>query len=296
MANDSTLTVTVDEGSVEWCNKLRDRARKLAQERDMGFLELGEILYRVTTTPLEGDSKNPDICTLWGYKDIGEWADKELGIGRRTAERYRFIWKFLAVRLEGKLPLLLRHRYMSVGACKAYDLTRVISLENAEGWIMMGEELSYKDLQAAIGSALHRQRVAEAEEDRKAAEDEALGEEEALPKRRPDPPSSSKFVAHFRSKNFRLAPEQFDNVDLALTRAKEMTQSERAGHNLDMICTDFLATNQFRSPGVAVSDMYLTFLAKFERSFGKWIVVVDPKSHQIEYGIEALKRVAGVQE
>ena len=296
MANDSTLTITVEEGSVEWCNKLRERARKLVQERDMGFLELGEILYRVTTTPLDGDSKNPDICTLWGYQDIGEWADKELGIGRRTAERYRYIWKFLEITLEGKLPMSLRHRYTAIGYSKAYNLAKVITLENAEGWIEMGEELSYKDLQAAISDAIQRQRVIEAEEERKAAEDEALGEERAPTKRRPDPPALSKLVAHFRSKHFRLAPEQFDNVDLALTRANELTQTGKSGHNLDMICTDFLSTNQFRSPGVAVSDMYLTYLVKFERIFGKWIVVVDPKSHQIEYGIDALKKVAGVQE
>lgn len=295
MSDESTITVQAVEGSIEWCNRIRDRLRRLVFERDTGFMEIGEMLHKLCDLPLDNDPTKPPVYSLWGYSSLWEMAEKELSIGRRTAERYRRIWQFLVNDLEGKLPIGLRHRYAALGFAKAHDLVATMNLENAEAWIKMAEDLSYSDLRQLIRDRLREQRQVERDAEVKAAEDEALGvEEEQLPKQKPAPPPLPEDIAHFRQKSFFLSPEQFDLVELTLKCAAKLSRSGKAGHNITMVCTDFLATNNFQLPGIADSDMYLNYLAKIERLFGKRLVVIDPKAKQIEYGVEALKMLAGV--
>ena len=93
---------------------------------------------------------------------------------------------------------------------------------------------------------------------------------------------------------FNLTPEQKANIELALERAKQLANSERPGHCLDLICTDFLSTNDFRRKDDP--DRHLVFLAKFERLMGKRLVVIDAATWVIEYGMDALSRAAEVLE
>ena len=81
---------------------------------------------------------------------------------------------------------------------------------------------------------------------------------------------------------------------LALDRARELAESKRKGHLLDLICTEFLATNTFLKPDDP--DTPLRFLAKFERLMGKRLVIVNPETWEIEYGMDALEQVASAAE
>ena len=95
-------------------------------------------------------------------------------------------------------------------------------------------------------------------------------------------------------KHVGLFPAQHENVMMAIKRASELSHSDKRGHNLDLICTDFLATNDFKLENDP--EMQLRILAKFERLFQKKIMVVDPVNRRILYGMEALEMIATDEE
>jgi hypothetical protein len=93
-------------GSEEWSDKLRRKARDLANRINRDYMVLGEILYTVWDTPVGGDPKKPPIYTAWGYESFSDYAEQELNVNRRTAEHLRRIYYVLEVELRGLEPLL----------------------------------------------------------------------------------------------------------------------------------------------------------------------------------------------
>ncbi len=82
-----------------------------------------------------------------------------------------------------------------------------------------------------------------------------------------------------------------------MERAQQLAPTRKPMPNgalLDLICTDFLATNDFRRADDP--ETHLRFLAKFERLMGRRLVVIDPKRWVIEYGMDALQQVAEAAE
>lgn len=264
----STLSVVGSHsiGSEEWADTIRRKAKAIANRIGQDYMRLGELLYTVWDTPIDGDPQKPPIYTSWGYSTFSDYAEQELGLARRTAEHLRRIYFVLEKELEGIHPLL-RKRFIALGQSKARELVRVITLENAEEWIAMAERVAYKDLLAAIRVKL---------------EDTALDEAISGP---PEVPVQEEKV---KNRNFALFPEQEENVNRALSRAKEMSNSDKLGHNLDLICTDFLATNDFLK-----SDdrkMWKRFLSKYEEILKMDIVVLNPRTKKVWYGAEKLKK------
>ena len=255
-------------GSEEWGDRLRRKARDLATRINREYMDLGEILYTVWDTPIDGDRKKSPIFTSWGFMTFSEYAEQELNLNRRTAEHLRRIYYVIEVELRG-LDIQLRRRLINLGRSKARELVRVLNLQNAEEWISVAERVSYKDLLAAIKQKLEEAELSEA----------INGPPDQVPV-----PEAEQEVKRLQ---FALFPEQNDNVKLALSRAKELSLSEKTGHNLDLICTDFLATNDFRKG--SDQRMWKRFLSKYEDMMKMHIVVIDPKTNQIWYGAEKLK-------
>jgi hypothetical protein len=279
------LSATDLPGSETWSDKVRRRARNLIRTIDRGYMELGELLYTVHDTPINGDPNQPSVCVSWGYTGFADWAEKELGIHRRKAERLQRIWWELEVRLAGKLSPAVKQRIVDLGWSKVREIVRVLSEANSEQWVEMAENLTHPELCNAIRQALIEQE--KKEQAAAVGSDDDEDEEGGYP----NPPDD---INRFKWKQFHLTPEQRENVNMALDRAKELASSTKDGHCLDLICTDFLATNDFRKSDDP--EMPLRFLAKFERLMGKRIVVVDPESWTIEYGIDALQRVASTMD
>lgn len=266
-------------GSEEWGTKIRRRARALVKSIDQGYMELAEIIHTVWSTPVNGERHNACVTVAWGYENYVQWAEEELGLHKRKAERLKAIWDHLHVTLGGKLDRRTQKKIIGLGWTKVRELIRVIDEHNAEQWVEMAEHLNYNELCAAIRQALQDQE--------KGAQAAAVGtnEEGEEDWKGADPP---KDADRFKMIHFNLTPEQKANVELAIERAKQMAESERPGHCLDLICTDFLATNDFRRADDP--DTPLRFLAKFERLLGKRLVVIDPKNWVIEYGLDALEK------
>jgi hypothetical protein len=282
---ETRVAATTIAGSKQWASKVRKRAKELAETLDLGYMELARILYQVFDTPVEGDPRRGAIYTAWGYNNFGEYAERELGLHQRKAERLRLIWYVLEVQLAG-MDSGLKERVVALGYSKVRELVRVLTLRNAETWVQQSEGMTYRQLIGAVRDEKRRQGVDEAVLGAGEAGDPILEDGEASAEPIVPPAEVKESLTQER---FDLYPLQLANVRLALQRSMEVGRTEKKGHALDLICTDFLATNDVMGGDL---DKRLRYLAKIERILGFRLIAVDPELKDIVYGIDALKLVA----
>lgn len=262
-------------GTESWSIKIRRRARTLVKTLDTGYMELAEILYLINDTPIDGDDLKGEIYKAWGYDSFADWAEDELNLHRRKAERLRRIFHDLTALDEEGLEPKTRRSIIELGWSKVREVLRVISVENAQQWVDMAENLSYPELMVAISTAL--------DEAEKENPDDGAS-------KTPAPTGLPEDFKDLKKINFAVFPGQKQTIDDALERAAQVTQSKIRGHNMEMICTDYLATNAFGHK----DDMKVTlkYIAKIEKLTGKRIIIVDPDTLDVEYGIGTLEDMA----
>jgi hypothetical protein len=73
-------------------------------------------------------------------------------------------------------------------------------------------------------------------------------------------------------------------------RSHQITGSEKKGHLLTCICTDFLASNDFTGD---ITHDRMKFWVKYENLFGKKFVVIDNATGEVEFGLSTLTKLAG---
>jgi len=298
-----------DVGSKAWAKKIRDRAKELSSQLDTGYMEMAQILWTVYDMTLKGDITQRALFKSWGYETFADYTEKELNLHRRKAERLRAIWFILKVQLAA-MPEPDRKRIIALGWSKVREMIRVLTLGNAKKWIKLAEQASYPELYEAIQDFLKKKeagKVQHALEGGKAPKepepnfdklpvssfdpaDYQTGPKavtEPLPPTFPEdngddvPPQPDKLFW----KHFYLYPDQMDIVNQALERSAELSESNKPGHNLSLICTEFLATNDFTT---ASRKQQLKFLANLEKSMGVKLIVADQEDDLI-YGIENLQ-------
>jgi hypothetical protein len=273
---ESAAAVVVEPVPDAWTDnqiqKYREDTKTLATEIDSGYMRLAERLYQIFDVPCPGDPSGRFLYQIWNFSEIGEYVENELGIHRKKAQRLRGIWYRLGVELSGMDPAI-RARIIALGFGKVRELVRVLTVQNAAEWLDRAENSNYETLVNAIRVYLQnleadRMKAAEEGKDPETVETEV-------------PPAEVKSYT-----TFALFEEQQKVVDAALTRASELSGSEKPGHNLTLICTDFLATNDFLTGD---QKQKLLYLAKLERLLGVRLVVGDPKTSRVTYGIDNLE-------
>jgi len=177
----------------------------------------------------------------------------------------------------------LKQRIADLGFSKVRELIRVLTIRNAAQWVEQAEKMSYFTLAAAVTDERKRlgagDASAEAEKDQ-----EGAGEgDDAAPPEEPAPAPEM-----LTREAFAFYPEQLNNVRLALQKAAELSKSDKKSHNLDLICLDFLASNDFLA---GETDHRPRYLAKIEKRLGVRLVAFDQEGDPI-YGIDVLKMVA----
>jgi hypothetical protein len=269
-------------GSKAWSTKLRRRAKELAGFLENGYMEMARILYQVYDTPVDGDRRRGALYTAWGYESFAEYAEKELQIDRKRAERLRRIYYVLEVEMRGLDPAL-KQRVVNLGFCKVRELIRVLTVRNATQWIERAEGATYFTLQAAVTDERRRQGAGEAAlaaESEEGEEPKEEGTEEPMvPLDMPEPLTRETFAFY---------PAQLANVQLALKHAAMLSHSDKKSHNFDLICTDFLASNDFVA---GEDDKRLRYIAKVERMLGLRLVAVDDNG-DVMYGLKTLELAA----
>ena len=257
---------SAEVGTTEWANEVRDSAKTWAKNLDTGYMKLAEMLYYIYDTPVAGDPEKTGIYYVWGYKSFAEYSEQELGVSSRKAYYLRRIWYTLNIELE--LEDSVRKRLIALGWAKVREISRVLSAMNAERWATLGETSNYSELEAAIKNYVN--------EHHGSAKEARESEEGPV-------------EAKVNFERFALVDEQNENVQKALDAAHKLSGSDVKSNNLDLICTDFLANNEFSA---SEDQNRMVYLRKTESLLGVKIIAIDSLSNELVFGAETLDQLA----
>jgi hypothetical protein len=305
----------IELGSKEWADKTRQETKALADNIERNYLQLAENLWELFDRPVDNDRKKTNWLTCWKYVNIGDYAEKELGIHRRIAERLRRIWA--VVKIDCALDQSYLDRFTKIGRSKARLLCRagVMNAANAKSWIDRAEKLTYLGLEAEVNTFLMgREGVMKGTlgpVERVDADGDVLEDEDALAEAPASPVLQGKTLWQLTKeevtsqvneaagkslepeekatpKHFSLFPDQMDTVKAALERAGELSGSSKDGQNLSLICLDFLATNEFKTASLEQTQR---FFKRIETALEVKLVVLSQKDHEILYGYKVLEKI-----
>lgn len=281
-------------GTDAWSTKVRRRAKQLSGAINRGEMELAEILWNVYDTPIEGDSNRGPVWAGWGFDSFAHYAEEELGLKRRKAERLRQIWMNVEVRLGDRVDRKLKKRLYNLGWTKVREIAPLLTPKNFEKWVTMAEEKTYADLTAH--TKVFRERVAEARDRRERIRlyetveetDEYKEEEDLLDTVEHDKPEMKVMVTQFG-----MFEEQLETVEQALKQAAQVTGSDKRSRNLSLVCLDFVAHSGINKKG---SNPVVRYMARMEKSTGIRIIAVDPETNNVVYGMSTLEQLAAGEE
>lgn len=280
--------------SVQEADQFLHQLRNLVRENNENEFAIAEGLYR-----LWADSRHIE---RWGHRTWVSWAERELKILPTKAYTLRQLHEWFAV----KQPLsdLLFARVRRMGWSKASLLIKVMTVENAAALLADIEDLTKEEL----GTYLRRRRekaqqarILRANAVRDDASpaasievpvsentiDESVADESVADESIADGMSAGEPMRRERRRIvFDLFEDQIETYDCALKRSMELSNSKKIGHNLSLICLDFLATNDFK---FGDETERLRFLAKFEKLTGYRLIIIDPKADKVVYGIKTLE-------
>jgi hypothetical protein len=272
----------------QWSKTVRSRAKSLAKDVENQYMALGELLYKVYDTPIGGDPKNGPVYKDWGYKSFSDYAEQELGLEKKRAEKLRSIWFHLKVRLSS-LSDALRSQLVALGYSKMREIVRVLDLDSAQWWVDRAPLMNYQTVAATVRKVADMRENANIEAevrrggDPVAQSNELAGADgEARSESYWSPPEQENLY----NKRYVFNAEQLETVKLALERASELTRSKAGGYNLSLICLDFLANNDFSQ---AKLEQRLRFVAKLEKQLQLRLVAIDPETSEVLYGLSALE-------
>lgn len=190
---------------------------------------------------------NESAYEEWGYNSFADYVDSELSMQRRKAQYLVGIAGWF-----GDQPENVQQWVKQLGWTKARELVGLVDETNATEWRDVAESSSLRELQVAV----------------KDAKTESSGE-------------SSVSDDRPKRKNFALFSEQMSNVDQALAKAMTLAGSEKEGHALDLICTEYLSQNT----GLNTLNEYLK---RIESAIGFKVVAFDVNANEVVYGSETL--------
>ncbi|MCK5640985.1 MAG: hypothetical protein KAJ19_09320 [Gammaproteobacteria bacterium] len=255
MSEEKLAVVDDKETAVDQHSEIRAKVKDLRNKVDEDYWKLSEVISEV----YEGS-----YYVGWGFKSYREYIEQELDFQWRKAQYLVSIQGWF-----GQMKPNVQKWVRSLGWTKAKELVGVVTQDNAAQWKKKIEGKSYRDLQDIIKAAKEK---AEAS----TGEASADGSEPAAPDRAV-------------RKNFGLFSGQLDNVERALTKAKEVGNTDKDGHALDMICVDYLATN-------GEIGTLTDYLKRIEKHLGVQLVAFDRKEDAVVYGGDLLDEIAGPED
>ena len=270
-------------------DELRREASSLVREIEHKYWDLGRVLYDVydgvpggyrALMKGEGSAKErQELFKKWGYNSFEQWVEQEVGLRKRTAENLRYVYFWFAIVQE--MPKEIIEKLIPIGRSKLYQLAGVADKGNITLWIDKANNLTFEELKMSIKEAKAVSKMKEAEK-------AASGDDEGSPaaaaplesKSLPKPEEMSTFQAG-------LFEGQKKTVDLAFERAQGVTRSEKKGHNLELICQDYLSNNDFDDPKKDLNK----YISKMERRLGLLMIAIDPSTGKPVHGQDLLWRL-----
>lgn len=283
-------------------NQLREEARTLVQEIDRKYWDLGRVLWDVYDgvpggyrALMSGEGSRKDRVALfekWGYKNFGDYCENEVGLRKRTAENLRYAYYYFTIQQE--MPESVIEKLVSIGRSKVYLLAGMATKSSIALWLEKANELTFEELKKAVqnAKAVSAGKNVDSEEREStqvsagtpksdAGGDEGEAEENYQPKELPAPDQWHQIQAW-------MTDSQNEVFKAAIDRAQTVTHSEKYGYNLDFICQDFLANNNFSN----IKDKDRSaYLSKMERRIGLSIIAIDPNTGKPIHGRDLLWRL-----
>jgi len=191
---------------------LRLEAKRLADVVDTSYFELGGVLNTISES---------GCYTEWGHDTFGAFVESDdLGFARRKA-----FYLMMIHEQSEKLGVGVDD-LRGVGWSKAKEFLPICETRSEfDVWADKAKKLSLKDITKEVKLA-------------KGADPDA-GKDAEGNKITTNPETGETF--HILT--FSLADKQYENVLLAIQKAKEMGKSESKEHLIDMIALDFLSHN-----------------------------------------------------
>jgi hypothetical protein len=230
-------------------SEARQKVLDLRNKVEESYWELSKTLNEV----YQGSYYIP-----WGYSSWKEYVESELQFALRKAQYLVSIQDWF-----GKMKPEVKAWVQGLGWTKAKELIGIVTDDNAADWKARLEGLTYAEM------------VAELKGGKGGDETPIDGQAE-----RPTAPEKP------GKKAFALFPEQATNVEAALAKAKSLANTDKEGHALDLICSDFLATN-------AADDDLFGVLRRLEKSSGLRLVAYDKEADAVVFGADLLDEIAG---
>lgn len=272
--------------------ELRREARSLVHDIDLKHWDLSRVLYdvydgvpggyRALMSGKGSATEREALFKKWGYSSFGEWVEQEVGIRKRTAENLRYAYYWFAV--NQNMPEDIIDQLISVGRSKMYLLAGVADKKSITLWIDKANNLTHEELKKALktAKAVLATKADDSKESAQAGTEdaEASGVPELDGKTLPKPEEMTTFQAG-------LFEGQKKTCDAAFDRATSITKSEKKGHNLELICQDFLMNNDFDDPKKDVDK----YISKMEKRLGLLMIAIDPQTGKPVHGQDLLWRL-----
>lgn len=262
-------------------NKLRERAKALRWEIEDNYWELGKCLWEVYDgvpggyqSLMKGDGAKQareEIFKKWGFKSFEEYAEKDLGLRKRTAQniRYAYYWFEIQEKLPGKVLIELK----KIGRSSVYILAGFARKDSIALWIEKAKNCTFEELKKSITAA------------KAVKAGKNVDSEEVNQFSGPETTASKIEPEEQRTFQTSLYVDQDKVVQAALSRAKGLSKSDKNGHNLTLICEDFLSNNEF---GKDPKKDIAAYLSKQERLIGLKLIAIDPATGAPRFGKEIL--------
>ncbi len=191
----------------------------------------------------------------WGFESWKDYVENEIDIQVRKAQYLVQIQKWT-----NELSPNIQAWIRSIGWTKARMLVGKVTEENAREWRARIDGKSVAEIEKML-------------KEMTSAEDDGTG-----------PSSSDDSDEKPKGLNFKLFPLQMDNWKRAAEIAMGPAESDKPGNLLDLICTDYIASNMtIRSVG--------DLMSKYEKVLGLRLIAYNESEDRVVYGEDLIRQL-----
>jgi len=241
---------------------IRQRVQDNRKRVEEAYWNLAQDLHEVY---------NGSMYLAWGFENWRDYVEKELDFRVRKAQYLVSIFDWF-----GDMKPNVQKWIKELGWTKAKELVSIVTAENAAEWKKKLVGKSVKEIVDLIKGGGGEDDGEEGGEGEGGGEGggEGSGESSGADDSKPTKMSFTFF-----------APQRL-NVDKALEKAMEMGETDKPGHAMDLICTEFLSTN------VGIDDLE-AYLDKIQKVTGVRLVAFAAEEDEVVFGGELLDEIAG---
>jgi hypothetical protein len=282
-ATSKTQAVRIDRDDVELTleeAKALDREiAKISMGMNAGCLELGKRLRVICKNPVKGGRR---AYKALGYDSFADYCEKRLGMSRSKG------YDLMSLSEHGEAGLITEQAVETTGWAKLSKLLPlihdgIVTKKNIGKWLKSLEGKNFDEVKKTTKLA----KIKADEKKAQAVEEVEEEDEEEKPERKKTAQTKvSVQIAPEEIYNLSipLYKDQWENAQLALKKAQNITGSDKKPWLMDCIFTAFL------SEGFSTKEEALEVMCqRIERAFSVNLIAMHSKSKQVVFGDRLIK-------